>query len=72
MGTGVTPRRIDTRSIKSGDEGIRTPDPLLARQVLSQLSYTPVLVGLRRLELPTSRLSGVRSNQLSYKPWLFV
>ena len=24
-----------------GDEGIRTPDPLLARQVLSQLSYTP-------------------------------
>ena len=41
MGTGVTPRRIDTRSIKSGDEGIRTPDPLLARQVLSQLSYTP-------------------------------
>jgi len=26
------------------------------------------MVGLRRLELPTSRLSGVRSNQLSYKP----
>ena len=25
----------------SGDKGIRTPDPLLARQVLSQLSYTP-------------------------------
>ena len=25
----------------SGDEGIRTPDPLLARQVLSHLSYTP-------------------------------
>ena len=24
-----------------GDEEIRTPDPLLARQVLSQLSYTP-------------------------------
>ena len=24
-----------------GDEGSRTPDPLLARQVLSQLSYTP-------------------------------
>ena len=28
----------------SGDEGIRTPDPLLARQVLSQLSYNPRLV----------------------------
>ena len=26
----------------SGDEGIRTLDPLLARQVLSQLSYTPI------------------------------
>src|SRR5260370_41587828 len=24
-----------------GREGIRTPDPLLAKQVLSQLSYTP-------------------------------
>ena len=27
-----------------GDEENRTPDPLLARQVLSQLSYTPVWV----------------------------
>ena len=26
-----------------GDEENRTPDPLLARQVLSQLSYTPKL-----------------------------
>ena len=26
------------------------------------------MVGLGRLELPTSRLSGVRSNRLSYKP----
>ena len=25
-----------------GDKGIRTLDPLLARQVLSQLSYTPI------------------------------
>ena len=24
-----------------GDEGIRTPDPLLAKQMLSQLSYIP-------------------------------
>ena len=71
-----------------GDEESRTPDPLLARQVLSQLSYTPIfacvrlftsssalrftlnkaLVGLSGLEPPTSRLSGVCSNQLSYKP----
>ena len=26
-----------------GDEESRTPDPLLARQVLSQLSYAPIL-----------------------------
>ena len=75
----------------------RTDDPLLAKQVLSQLSYGPSfnwgqttisipktriarmekeivvcpqlkLVGLGRLELPTSPLSGVRSNHLSYRP----
>ena len=71
----------------NGDGEIRTLDPLLARQVLSQLSYTPIWVnlifnlpvglnnlysfkpmGLSGLEPPTSRLSGVRSNRLSYKP----
>ena len=53
-----------------GDERDRTADPLLARQVLSQLSYTPnlIMVGLDGLEPSTSRLSGVRSNRLSYKP----
>ena len=50
-----------------GDNEIRTRDLLLARQALSQLSYTPK-VGLSGLEPPTSRLSGVRSNRLSYKP----
>ena len=54
----------------SGDGEIRTLDPLLARQVLSQLSYAPILMGLSGLEPPTSRLSGVRSNRLSYKPSL--
>ena len=29
------------------------------------------MVGLGRVELPTSPLSGVRSNHLSYKPKLF-
>ena len=62
-----------------GAERDRTVDPLLAKQVLSQLSYSPMpnynarvptakLVGLGRFELPTSPLSGVRSNQLSYRP----
>ena len=54
-----------------GDEQNRTVDPLLARQVLSQLSYTPMLKGLvgpSGLEPPTLRLSVVRSSQLSYGP----
>ena len=55
-----------------GGDRNRTCDPLRAKQVLSQLSYAPrspgKVVGLGRLELPTSRLSGARSNQLSYKP----
>ena len=33
---------ITSNHIRSGDKGIRTLDPLLARQVLSQLSYTPI------------------------------
>ena len=54
----------------SGDYEIRTRDPLLARQVLSQLSYIPRphKMGSSGLEPPTSRLSGVRSNRLSYEP----
>jgi hypothetical protein len=61
--------------LRGGGEGIRTPDPMVANHVLCQLSYTPVtrltafnLVGLGGFELPTSPLSGVRSNQLSYRP----
>ena len=94
------PKLSSILSWLGGDEEDRTPDPLLARQVLSQLSYTPKfnwllnfvqlvslsdrrvhryirkrklakcqnLVGLSGLEPPTSRLSGVRSNRLSYRP----
>ena len=32
-------------SSRGGDEEDRTPDPLRARQVLSQLSYTPICIG---------------------------
>ena len=73
----------------------RTGDPLVANQVLSQLSYSPGLrwgpldaatavvgaargshrygsvlrvVGLSGFEPLTSRLSAVRSSQLSYRP----
>ena len=67
-----------TLAAPGGGDRIRTDDPLLAKQVLSRLSYTPApgppptarppMVGLGRFELPTSRLSGVRSNRLSYRP----
>ena len=66
-----------------GGKRIRTADHLVANQALSQLSYTPqdckfeirisklyFVVGLGRFELPTSRLSGVRSNHLSYRPFV--
>ena len=71
---------VNENSSKSygGAERDRTVDPLLAKQVLSQLSYSPIVisitddtvkvVGLGRFELPTSPLSWVRSNQLSYRP----
>ena len=32
---------LKRRQIGGGDEGTRTPDPLLAKEVLSQLSYIP-------------------------------
>ena len=59
-----------------GAERDRTVDLRLAKPALSQLSYSPEgigdslanFVGQGRLELPTSRLSGVRSNHLSYWP----
>ena len=72
---------MSQRAVDGGADRDRTGDPLLAKQVLSQLSYSPVLVdtseshgdganvvGLGRVELPTSALSGLRSNQLSYRP----
>ena len=36
--------RVMPRRSRGGDEEVRTPDPLRARQVLSQLSYTPILI----------------------------
>ena len=61
---------IHSHHLKNGGGGRdRTDDLKLAKLPLSQLSYAPEIrviikmVGLGRLELPTSRLSGVRSNR---------
>ena len=58
-------------SAAGGADRARTGDPLVANQVLSQLSYSPGfvrMVGLSGFEPLTSRLSAVRSSQLSYRP----
>ena len=65
-----------SRKILCGADRDRTDDLRLAKPALSQLSYSPFWrcgapenrVGQGRVELPTSRLSGVRSNHLSYWP----
>ena len=77
--SGVRRAAQNCKSRAGGARRNRTDDLLLAKQALSQLSYGPgsvrgqsrargKLVGLGRFELPTSRLSSARSNQLSYKP----
>ena len=55
-------------SIKfGGDKRDRTADLRSASASLSQTELYPRMVRLSGLEPPTSRLSGVCSNQLSYK-----
>jgi hypothetical protein len=73
------PENDDATTHVIGDDGTRTHDIQLAKLALSQLSYVPEPrragdtivrpLGPGRLELPTSRLSGVRSSQLSYEPF---
>ena len=43
MSPYLWPARFQSAKPVGGDEQNRTVDPLLARQVLSQLSYAPVL-----------------------------
>ena len=40
--SGVRSNHLSYEPIFGGDKEARTPDPLLAKQVLSQLSYTPI------------------------------
>ena len=58
-----------------GDETSPPNIVFLSQKIVCTISSTFVspkkfMVGLGRLELPTSRLSGERSNQLSYRPML--
>ena len=56
---------LTSGALSGGDSQIRTGDPLLAKQVLYQLSYTPGRVVPRGVEPRTSTLSVWRSNPLS-------
>ena len=40
--SGARSNHLSYEPTDGGDEEDRTPDPLLAKQVLSQLSYTPI------------------------------
>ena len=71
----VPPRRHFSSYLLSGTNRARTYDPLLVRQMLSQLSYDPMgyeimylLIQATRkgLEPSTSAVTGRRSNQLSH------
>ena len=59
-------RPFQTISRLGGDEEIRTLDPLLAGQVLSQLSYTPVAVLLQGFFLQTLKIEQ-RTPILAYR-----
>ena len=53
----------------NGDGEIRTLDPLLARQVLSQLSYTPMDAGLPSFEaIPYSLYLFQSASHLLHSP----
>ena len=55
--SGVRSNHLSYAPISSGgDEEDRTPDPLRARQVLSQLSYTPIFSPPRDSSLPSKSL----------------
>ncbi len=69
--TELQPRRQLSQSINPVRPIVRrnlVKDPSSPITLRSPIVPERRLVGLGRLELPTSRLSGVRSNHLSYKP----
>ena len=64
--SGVRSNQLSYRPMTTdgGDEENRTPDPLLARQVLSQLSYAPILI-FRGVTLKTEQCFQM------CRPWSF-
>ena len=48
--SGACSNQLSYNPVFGGDERIRTADPLLAKQVLYQLSYTPAVFGLSKFD----------------------
>jgi hypothetical protein len=64
--TGRPRKSKPARALLYGADRDRTGDPLLAKQVLSQLSYRPLLFLPRSPNLPASRTSNVSTPHLRW------
>ena len=62
--SGVRSNQLSYKPTNGGDKETRTLDPLRARQMLSQLCYTPIYFILRKL-IDLSKLN----RDKSYKPY---
>ena len=69
--TGWHSNQLNYRTTYGGNNRARTYDPLLVRQMLSQLSYDPKYSKNKAtrmgIEPTTSAVTGRRSNQLSHR-----
>ena len=71
--TGWHSNQLNYRAtLYGGVNRARTCDPLLVRQMLSQLSYNPILERETRFELATSTLARSRSTAELFPQIIFI
>ena len=66
--SSIVPSAVQVLTIVFGMGTGVSPARIATRNVCKRINPSSLTMGLSGLEPPTSRLSGVRSNQLSYKP----
>ena len=66
--SGVRSNHLSYAPNVGGDEEDRTPDPLLAKQVLSQLSYTPNGYFFLKMLSASSKLNNASRLRLYWSP----
>ena len=69
--SGVRSNHLSYEPSFGGDERVRTDDPLLAKQVLSQLSYTPILCCRDLLFPEPQKLNNDAAHSLELRQMLF-